>query len=128
MKKISYHVLRIGLAITFLWIGVLIIQSPEAWGGYLQPWALKLIPGSLVNAMIATAILDILVGVCLLFNIFTWIAALLGAFHLIVVLSTTFITEITARDIGLLCATLALAIESLPQKISMKIFQDKSTH
>jgi len=128
MKKISYHVLRIGLAITFLWIGVLILQNPEAWGGYLQPWALKLIPGSLVNAMIATAILDILVGVCLLFNIFTWIAALLGAFHLIVVLSTTFITEITARDIGLLCATLALAIESLPQKISMKIFQDKSTH
>ena len=128
MKKISYHVLRIGLAITFLWIGVLILQNPEAWGGYLQPWALKLIPGSLVNAMIATAILDILVGVCLLFNIFTWIAALLGAFHLIVVLSTTFITEISARDIGLLFATLALAIEELPQKISMKIFQDKSNH
>jgi len=128
MKKISYHVLRIGLAITFLWIGVLIIQSPEAWGGYLQPWALKLIPGSLVNAMIATAILDILVGVCLLFNIFTCIAALLGAFHLVVVLSTTFITEISARDIGLLFATLALAIEELPQKISMKIFQDKSNH
>ena len=128
MKKISYHVLRIGLAITFLWIGVLILQNPEAWGGYLQPWALKLIPGSLVNAMIATAILDILVGVCLLFNIFTWIAALLGAFHLIVVLSTTFITEISARDIGLLFAILALAIEALPQKISIKIFQYKSNH
>jgi uncharacterized membrane protein YphA (DoxX/SURF4 family) len=128
MKKISYHVLRIGLAITFLWIGILIFQNPEAWGGYIQPWALKLIPGSLVNAMIATAILDILVGVCLLFNIFTWIGALLGAFHLVVVLSTTFITEITARDIGLLCAILALAVEALPQNISMKIFQDKSTH
>ena len=128
MKKISYHVLRIGLAITFLWIGVLILQNPEAWGGYLQPWALKLIPGSLVNAMLATAILDILVGICLLFNIFTWIAALLGAFHLVVVLSTTFITEISARDIGLLFAILALAIEALPQKFIMKIFHNKPRH
>jgi uncharacterized membrane protein YkgB len=33
MKKTSYHILRVGVAITFLWIGVLIFKQPEAWGG-----------------------------------------------------------------------------------------------
>lgn len=124
MKKISYHVLRIGLAITFLWIGILIFKNPEGWSTYIQPWAAGLIPGSLVNAMIGTAILDILVGIFLLLNIFTWLAAFVGALHLVIVISTTATTEITARDIGLLCAVFALAIEALPSKISMRVFHN----
>ncbi|MFI5206038.1 MAG: hypothetical protein ACHQVK_03785 [Candidatus Paceibacterales bacterium] len=126
MKKNAYHVLRIGLAITFLWIGILIFKNPAAWSTYIQPWALKLIPGSLVNAMLETAVLDMLVGVFLLLNIFTWLAALLGALHLLIVLITCGITDITVRDIGLLCATLALAIEALPTKISLKVFHRSS--
>jgi len=39
MDKASFHILRIGLAVTFLWIGVLILRNPEAWGGYMRPWA-----------------------------------------------------------------------------------------
>jgi hypothetical protein len=33
MIKTSFHILRVGLAITFLWIGVLIFKNPESWGG-----------------------------------------------------------------------------------------------
>jgi uncharacterized membrane protein YphA (DoxX/SURF4 family) len=122
MKKSSYHTLRIGLAITFLWIGVLIFKHPGAWVAYIQPWAVKLMPGSLVSAMLGTAVLDMVVGIFLLFNLFTWLAAILGALHIVTVLITTGITEITVRDIGLLCAILALTIEALPQKLSVKIF------
>jgi uncharacterized membrane protein YphA (DoxX/SURF4 family) len=122
MKKISYHILRIGLGVTFLWIGVLIFRNPLAWGSLIQPWAAKLLPGSLMDAMIETAVLDMVVGVFLICDIFTWLAAILGAIHIVVVLVVCGITDVTVRDIGLLCAISALAIESLPLKISEKIF------
>jgi uncharacterized membrane protein len=128
MKKTSFHFLRVGLAITFLWIGVLIFKNPEAWGGYLQPWAAGLLPIPLTQAMIGTAILDIIIGLFLLFDFVPWLAAFVGAVHLIVVLTVSGITDITVRDIGLLVAALALMIDSLPQSIINQItFLKKST-
>ena len=62
MKRASSHILRVGLAFTFLWIGVLILKNPEAWGGYLRPWAAGLLPIPLAQAMMGTAILDIAIG------------------------------------------------------------------
>ena len=121
MKKISFHFLRVGLAITFLWIGILIFKNPEAWGGYLQPWAAGLLPVPLAQAMLGTAILDIVIGVLLLIDIFTWLAALVGAIHLVIVMAVSGINELTVRDIGLFAGTVALMIDSLPQKVSDKI-------
>jgi len=121
MKKSSFHILRVGLAITFLWIGVLIFRNPEAWGGYLEPWAAGLLPVSLSEAMIGTAILDIAIGALLLADIFTWLAALVGAIHLVIVLTVSGITDITVRDIGLLAGLIAIFIDSLPQTIQNKI-------
>jgi uncharacterized membrane protein YphA (DoxX/SURF4 family) len=115
MKKTSFHFLRVGLAITFLWIGVLIFKNPESWGGYLQPWAAELLPIPLTQAMIGTAILDIVIGTFLLIDFLSWLAALVGVIHLVIVLAVSGITDITVRDIGLLVATLALMIDSLPQ-------------
>ena len=108
----SFQILRIGLAITFLWIGILIFKNPEAWGGYLQPWAAGLLPIPIAQAMIGTAILDIIIGAFLLFNFLPWLAALVGAIHLIIVLTVSGITDITVRDIGLLAGTLALMTDS----------------
>jgi uncharacterized membrane protein YphA (DoxX/SURF4 family) len=120
MKKTSFYFLRFGLAITFLWIGVLIFKNPEAWSGYLQPWAAGLVPIPLEQAMIGTAILDILIGFFLLIDVLTWLAALVGAIHLMIVLTVSGITDITVRDIGLLVAVLALMIDSLPQWVLNK--------
>lgn len=108
MKKSAFHILRVGVAITFLWIGVLIFKDPQAWGGFLQPWAANLLPVPLGQAMVGTAILDILVGVVLLSGFFVWVAAAVGSIHLIIVLITVGINDVTVRDIGLLAATLAL--------------------
>jgi len=117
MKKSAFHILRVGMAITFLWIGILIFQNPEAWGSYLQPWAADFLPIPLKEAMIGTAILDIAIGIFLLIDVFTWLAGLLGAFHLIIVLITTGINAITVRDIGLFAAALALAIHAWPHTL-----------
>lgn len=116
MKKSAFHILRVGVAITFLWIGVLIFKDPAAWGGFLQPWAAGLLPIPLEQAMIGTAILDILVGAVLLSGFFVWIAALVGSIHLIIVLTTVGINDVTVRDIGLLAAALALSVDDFLNK------------
>jgi len=114
MKKVSFHILRVGLAITFLWIGILIFRDPEGWGGYLQPWAVGLLPFPLKQAMIGTAILDIVIGAFLLIDFLTLPISLIASLHLIIVLSFSGITNITVRNIGLLAATFALIIETFP--------------
>lgn len=121
MSKISFHFLRVGLAITFLWIGVLIFKNPESWGGYLQPWAAGLLPVPIAQAMIGAAILDMLIGAFLLFNFLPWAAAFVGAIHLVTVLTVSGINDVTVRDIGLLFAALAIMIDSLPQSIVNRI-------
>jgi uncharacterized membrane protein YphA (DoxX/SURF4 family) len=113
------------MAITFLWISVLILKNPEAWTGYLQPWAIKLLLISPNKAMILTAILDITIGTLLLIDVITWIAAFLAAVHLVIVLTVTGITDITVRDIGLLAGAICLIIDSLPTKILNKFKRSK---
>jgi len=121
MKNTSLHFLRVGLAITFLWIGVLILKNPEAWSAYVQPWVIGFLPIPLNQIMIGTAILDIIIGVFLLVDVFTWLAALVGAIHLIIVLTVSSITGITVRDTGLLAGLLTLMIDSLPQSVIGRI-------
>lgn len=113
-RKASFHIVRVGLAVTFLWIGVLIFKQPDAWGGYLQPWAAGLLPLPIEQAMIGTAILDIVIGVLLLIDSFVWLAALVSALHLIIVLTVSGITDITVRDIAILAAAIALIADSFP--------------
>lgn len=112
----SLFILRLGLAVTFVWIGMMIWQNPEAWGGYIKPWAADLIPVPLGEAMKATAVLDVVIGLMFLVRPLVWLGGVLGTLHLIVVLVTSGITDITVRDIGLLSATLFLTINYLPKK------------
>jgi len=116
MKGAPIHIIRVGLGITFLWIGVLIIEDPTSWGGLLQPWAAGLLPVPVAQAMYSTAALDILVGFFLLVDIYTGTAALVGLLHLLTVIITVGIDPITVRDIGLLAAALALVFAYWPEK------------
>jgi len=121
MKKTSFHILRVGLAITFLWIAVLIFKEPEAWGAMLQPWAAGLLPIPIETAMIGTAVLDLLIGFLLLLDVWVLLAAILGSIHLLIIIITVGINSITVRDVGLLAGTLALLIDSLPADIIKKL-------
>ncbi|MDP2676929.1 MAG: hypothetical protein Q8O83_04575 [bacterium] len=111
-KDASYHILRVAIGITFVWIGILIFQSPEAWGGFVEPWVQNLLPLPLKDIMLATAAVDVLIGLLLLVDVFVWISGTAGALHLAVVLITSGITAVTVRDIGLLGGLVALALVS----------------
>lgn len=116
VSQLAFHILRLGLATTFVWIGILIVRDPVAWGSFLQPWAVELLPVTLREAMMVTGILDIVIGGLLLFNIFTWLAAAVISVHLAIILITSGIDAITVRDIGLLGAALALTIEAFRRR------------
>lgn len=116
MKEYGYHIVRVGLAITFLWIGILILRDPESWGAMVQPWVLKLMPLPIKEIMLSTAVLDMVIGFFLLIDVFTWLLALIGALHLVTVLAVTGINAITVRDIGLLAGLLALFVTKFPRR------------
>ncbi len=120
MQKTSFHVLRVGMAITFLWIGILIFRDWQAWGGFVQPWVTDLLPFSLKHMMYSTAVLDLVIGACLLFGWFTWLAALVGSLHLFSVLLVSGINDVTVRDIAIVAGTLALFVDSVPESIKNK--------
>lgn len=120
MNLASFHILRVGIAITFLWIGILIFQNPEAWGGYLQPWAEELLPIPIERVMLGTAIFDIVVGFLLLVDYLTFFAAAVAATHLIIVLAVSGINPITIRDVGLLAGALALVASTFPYDFKNK--------
>ncbi len=108
--SLAAHTLRIGIAITFIWIGIMIYGDPIGWGGYIQPWALPLLPLPLSEMMVSTAFLDIAIGVLLIIDVWTPYMAALATMHLVIVLITSGINAITVRDIGLIGGTLALAL------------------
>ena len=124
MKTSALNILRVGTAVTFLWIGVLIIKDPTAWTGLVQSWVEKLLPFSLDQALIDTAILDLLIGFFLLIDRFVLTAALLGFLHLSIVLVVVGITSITVRDIGLIASTLALVFSKYPEGFRPRNFKD----
>lgn len=112
MDKSAFHILRIGTGITFVWIGILIFQSPEAWGSYMAPWVVDLLPISVKNVMILTAILDVTIGFLLLAKIMVWRVAIAAAVHLGMVLIVSGINEGTVRDIAIVAGAIALAVDS----------------
>lgn len=119
MNKLSLHILRLSLGITFFWIGIMILKDPVSWTGFIKPWVRNLIPIPPEKIMFNTAILDIVIGIFLILNIHslaTWLAALFGSLHLVAVLLATGIDEVTVRDIGLLGGTISLLITLLPEK------------
>ena len=113
------------MAITFIWIGILILKSPESWAGYMQPWAVRLLPVPASQALLATAVLDIVIGILFLIDWLPWLAGFLGALHLVIVLTVSGITDITVRDIGLLAGCIAIVIESLPIYIKKYFIKTK---
>lgn len=116
MSSSAYHMLRLGLAITFIWIGIMIVRDPVSWGAFLQPWVIELLPVPVNSLMLATGILDIVLGGLMLFSWWVGLASLIASIHLALILATSGVDAVTVRDIGLLGASLALMLEAFKRR------------
>lgn len=102
----SYFVLRVGLGITFLLIGIDILRHPDVWLGYLPASLPFGIPREL--GLKLNGVFDVGLGLLLTIRMFPKIVAALAATHLIGILVSYGLDAVTVRDVGLLGATLAL--------------------
>lgn len=123
MQRLSLLLLRTGLAVTFLWVGVLILGDITTWAHPILPWAKRLltIGGSLKPVMQLTAALDLLIGLALVLNMGTWIAALVGAVMLLAALIVTGASGTVAANAGLLGAALAVFLLTAPEGVLEKM-------
>jgi len=104
---LSYLFLRLGLGLTFLWIGVDMFRHPDIWIGYIPAE-----PGfglSRETALSMAGAFDTALGLLLLLRIWSKLAGILVVAHMVGVLVMQGVDAVLIRDVGLLGAGLALA-------------------
>lgn len=101
--------LRIGLAVVFLYAALSSLVSPRDWVGYVPDVARLLLPAETV--LMILAVFELLLAAWLISGIYVRYAALVAAALLAgVTLSNLTLLPISFRDIGLFFAALALAL------------------
>jgi uncharacterized membrane protein YphA (DoxX/SURF4 family) len=109
-RPIAPAVLRIGIALVFLWFGLQELTNPTDWTSYIPSFATKL---SHLNAYTLTYIngsFEVLAGLLLILGLWTRIVAALLFLHLLSILSVVGYNPIGVRDFGLMIASLSIAL------------------
>ena len=106
-NNIPIILLRVGLAVVFLYAAISSFTNPNDWIGYLPQLAKDHVSPNLLIAIFA--VYELLLALWLLSGKFTKYAALLVAFTLFGIIVFNYsLFAITFRDVGLIFAALAL--------------------
>jgi uncharacterized membrane protein YphA (DoxX/SURF4 family) len=113
MHSWSPVVLRIGLAIVFLWFGYNQLAHTQMWIGLIPKWVMSLSGLQAATLVHFNGAFEIVFGICLLFGFFFRVVSLLLALHMIHIFVTLFAAQhgfnaIVIRDFGLSVAAVAL--------------------
>lgn len=111
--ELHITILRIGLGVTFVWIGFFILQDPIGWAGFIKPWARELLIFPPEKVMQMNAVYDIVVGLLLIGAYKKWMVftgGILAALHMATVLITAGVDPVTVRDIAILAGALTLIV------------------
>ena len=101
-------ILRLGLAVVFLWFGFSQLFDGVAWVSWVPEWATALIPIPPAMIVLLNGLLEVILGTLLAANILVRPIALLLTLHLALITFEIGATAIGVRDLGLTLATLAL--------------------
>jgi len=121
MNNQAYKILRWGVAITFIWIAVLIFRAPDLWLGFMPLWMADSLAFLPFNPMYLAAGFDLLVGIFLIANRYTMIVSTLAALHLLGLVFMLGFGDISARDFGLMAATIAIFVQARSNKQERKV-------
>ncbi len=106
-KDYSTLILRISLALVFLYFGFSQALTPDNWTGYLPGFMTNTIITP-TNIVVMNGIMEIVLGIFLAIGLFTKFASLLLGLHLIGIAATIGFNPLGVRDFGLAAATLSL--------------------
>ena len=109
LEKWSERVLRVSMALVFLWFGVNQLMDSSMWEGFVPLW---IVEAGLSAKMLVTAngVMEIVLGVMLILGLWVRWVALVLALHLMGIAATIGFNATGVRDFGLALATLAIAI------------------
>ena len=112
--RFGYTLVRYGIGIVFLLLGIDQFVHPSTWIGYLPMHGMM---GFLTEQgsetyrfILINSLFDMLLGMLLLMGIFTRIVASLAVIHLGGIIIISGYSDIVIRDFGLLLAALAIAL------------------
>jgi uncharacterized membrane protein YphA (DoxX/SURF4 family) len=116
--KVSVHklptyapiVLRLALAVVFLWFGISQLTDSGTWTGFVPAWAAGLSGMSALTIVHVNGWFEVIAGTLLLLGIAVRPVAALLFLHLAVIAANLGLTELGVRDFGLSFATLAVAL------------------
>ena len=107
-NKLSYDILRIGLAITIFYFGISQILNPVYWTGYLPNFLISQNIFAQTKIIYLNGLFEIILSLLLVFNKYVKNSSILLAIHLFFIILTLGFTEIAVRDFGILVGLIAL--------------------
>lgn len=112
MKIYASPLLRIGMALVFLWFGFEQLFNTSAWVRLIPEWVTGLTGLTASTLVQFNGAFEVVFGTCLLFGFFTRVVSFLLALHMIHITFTLVMASgwnaISVRDFGLSVATITL--------------------
>ena len=109
LQKYAVPLLRISIALVFLYFGISQIITPETFIGWL-PSEASIIPVAPRILIIFNGLFEVFFGTLLFLGLYIRLSAFLLGAHLFGITITIGFTEIGVRDFGLAMATLAMVL------------------
>ncbi len=108
LKKFSPVVLRIGIALVFIWFGINQISDTSQWLDYVPQWVSSLSGLSISTIVFLNGIFEITFGAALLLGFFTQFVALILTLHILDIMYIVGWNSIGVRDFGLSIAMITI--------------------
>ena len=103
---LAHLILRLAIASVLLWFGLDNMLHPLAWSGYVPHW----LPVDAVKFTFYNGIGEVILGIFLAIGLFTRIAAILAALHVLTVIVAVGYRDIAVRDFTIMLAAVSLAL------------------
>lgn len=104
-KRFAPIILRIAMALLFLWFGTSQIMSPTDWIGFVPQSIVTLTGMSATTIVFFNGLFEIIAGSMLLLGLWTRVVAALLFLHMLDIAFTVGLDAIGIRDLGLAVAT-----------------------
>lgn len=108
-KSLSPLILRVGIAIVFVWFGIHQLMSQTMWVSLIPAWVVSLTGLTAKTLVILNGIFEVVMAFLLAIGYKIRIVAVLLSLHLLSIIGDLGLTAVGIRDVGLLFATLAIA-------------------
>lgn len=110
MKKFAPTILRLGLAMVFIWFGANQLLNPTMWVGLIPKPLISATGISASTFVLINGVFEICFAALLAFGIWIRLIASLLFLHLLAIIGDLGLTAVGVRDVGLALAMLSVAL------------------